>query len=82
MIFYLLSLSFGLKIISKASLNNQENDEYEIGRWRLWRSACLAFDIRVCLMGDLPPKHVPYSELEFCHFEGSPKTGPPVELVF
>ena len=51
MIFYLLSFSFGLKIISKASLNNQGNDEYEIGRWSLWGSACLAFDIRVCLMG-------------------------------
>jgi len=51
MIFYLLSLSFGPKIISKASLNNQGNDEYEIGRWSLWGSACLAFDIRVCLMG-------------------------------
>jgi hypothetical protein len=25
---------------------------------------------------DLPPEHVPHSELEFCHFKGSPKTGP------
>ena len=30
-VFYLLSLSFEYKIISKASLNNQGNDEYEIG---------------------------------------------------
>jgi hypothetical protein len=35
MVFELLSLSFGLKIISKAIFNNQGNDEYEIGRWSL-----------------------------------------------
>jgi hypothetical protein len=31
---------------------------------------------------DLPPNLVPHLKLGFCHFEGSPKTGPPVELVF
>jgi hypothetical protein len=31
---------------------------------------------------DLPPRHVPHLELEFCNVEGSPKTGPPVGLVF
>lgn len=33
--FYLLSLSFGFKIIPKTILNNQGNDECEIGRWGL-----------------------------------------------
>jgi hypothetical protein len=31
---------------------------------------------------DLPLILVPHVQLGFCHFEGSPKTGPPVELVF
>jgi hypothetical protein len=49
--FYLLSLSFGPKITSKAIVNNQCNDEYEMGESRLWGSAYLAFEIGVCPMG-------------------------------
>jgi len=51
MVFYLLSLSFGPKITSKAIVNNQCNDEYEMGESRLWGSAYLAFEIGVCPMG-------------------------------
>jgi hypothetical protein len=51
--FYLLSLSFGPKIISKAIFNNQGNDEYGVRKRRLSGSGCLLLEIRFCLIKKL-----------------------------
>jgi len=49
---YLLSLSYGFKVIPAAIFNNQGDSEYWMRKQWLYGSGYLMMEIRFCLMGE------------------------------